>query len=85
MSLDAFVSCRCWRCIVTLVAIVVASRAKRALTEMELKTDKAMKFNEFEAIHERFPALFYPAFRLQKSMRDKVRVSVDVFICRDLI
>ena len=52
--------------------IITIDRAKRALTEMELKTDKAMKFHEFAAIHERFPALFYPAFRLQKSMRDKV-------------
>lgn len=48
------------------------ARAKRALQEMELKADKTMKFSEFSELNERFPAIFYPAFRLQKSLRDHV-------------
>jgi len=46
-------------------------RAKRALKELNMISGKVMKFDEFYAINDMFPAMFFPAFRLQDSMRKK--------------
>lgn len=46
-------------------------RAKRALAELDLKSDGKLDFAEFLALHHRYPALFYPALQFQYVLRDK--------------
>ena len=46
-------------------------RAKRALKELNMIPGKLMKFDEMRKLNDEFPAMFYPAFKLQHSMRVK--------------
>ncbi len=48
------------------------SRAKRALQELQMIPDKAMKFDEFARLNDEFPNIMHPAFRLQHAMRQKI-------------
>ena len=48
------------------------SRAKRALQELQMIPDKVMNYTEFARLHDEFPNIMHPAFRLQHSMRQKI-------------
>lgn len=47
------------------------SKAKRALKEINIAPGQHMMLEEFSQMHGRFPPLFYPAFKLQNSLREK--------------
>jgi hypothetical protein len=47
-------------------------RTKRALAELDMSPGKVMTWAEFKEINGRLPTIFYPAFKLQLNMRDKV-------------
>ena len=45
--------------------------AKRALKELNMQPGKIMEFKEFKELNDNFPAMFYPAFRMQHTFRLK--------------
>jgi hypothetical protein len=45
--------------------------AKRALKELNMQSGKIMEFKEFKILNDNFPAMFYPAFRMQHTFRLK--------------
>ena len=49
------------------------SPAKRVLKVMKNRPDKAMSFEEFVEVNERYPTMMFPHFRLQRAMRRQVR------------
>ena len=44
---------------------------KRNLKEIQLVPGKKMQFKEFRKINDNYPMLFYPAFRLQHTLKTK--------------
>jgi hypothetical protein len=52
--------------------------AKRALKELNMQPGKVMEFKEFKTLNDAFPAMFYPAFRMQHTFRLKT-LGVDWF------
>jgi hypothetical protein len=49
-------------------------RTKRALAELDMSPGKVMTWKEFNEINGKLPTIFYPAFKLQLSMRVKVSI-----------
>ena len=49
-----------------------STRTKRALMELDLRSGKSMSFREFIEIAIKLPNVFFPAYDLQRQLKEKV-------------
>jgi EF-hand domain pair len=47
-------------------------RLKKLIKELDENGDEKISFEEFRVINERYPSMLFPAFRMQKALRDNV-------------
>ena len=49
------------------------NRARRALRELDVRKGHIITFAEFVNLNDTFPTIFFPVFKLQAALRNKVR------------